>query len=160
MLAPNYLKSRMELISQKKKNSIYHTNWFEVFFLKKSSLPKVEMRIWLSTCFMTMKFCKISKSPSNLEFSFNGHVGTNQENYKDQHGGCDYGIRIKEGGRILEFCTAKNMIVGNLFLKKRVSRLWVCFIKNSGRLLFGEENSKKVFESCKSPNWWRAYHPA
>ena len=54
---------------------------------------------------------------------FNVHVRSNQENYKDQHGGCDYGIRIKEGGRILEFCTAKNMIVGNLFLKKRVSRL-------------------------------------
>ena len=54
---------------------------------------------------------------------FNVHVRSNQENYMDQYGGSDYGIRNKEGEKILEFCTAKNMIVGNPFLKTKVSRL-------------------------------------
>ena len=38
--------------------------------VKKGSLPKIPVKIWLSICFMTMKFYKISKRTSNPEFSF------------------------------------------------------------------------------------------
>ena len=50
---------------------------------------------------------------------FNDHLGSNPENYDEQHGDYGYGVRNKKGERILEFCTAKNMIVGNTVSKKR-----------------------------------------
>ena len=40
-----------------------------------------------------------------------GHVGSNAETYEDQHGRYEYGFRIKEGKRILEFCAAMTMTV-------------------------------------------------
>ena len=39
------------------------------------------------------------------------HVGSNAEAYEDRHGHCEYGFRIKEGKRILEFCAAMTMTV-------------------------------------------------
>ena len=43
---------------------------------------------------------------------FNGQIGSNPENFEEQHGGYGYGVRNKEGERILEFCA------GILFLRR------------------------------------------
>ena len=53
----------------------------------------------------------------------NSPVGSNPEYYEDQRGGYGYEVKNKEGGRILEFCAAKNMTVGNSIFKKKVSDL-------------------------------------
>ena len=66
---------------------------------------------------------------------FNGHVKSNPETYEEQHGGYGYGVRNKDGDRILEFCANKNMTVGNALFKKKASHLSVWSIKNSGRSL-------------------------
>ena len=65
----------------------------------------------------------------------NDHVGSNPENYEDKHGGYGYGVGNKEGKRILDFCVAMNMTVGNTLFKKKgksPSHLCICSIKNSG----------------------------
>ena len=54
---------------------------------------------------------------------FNSHVGSNPENYEDQHGSICYGVRKKGGEMIPEFCEATNMTVGNTLSKKRASHL-------------------------------------
>ena len=53
---------------------------------------------------------------------FNWLVGSKPENYEDQHGGEGYGVRNKEGERILEYCAAMNITVGNKLFKKRASQ--------------------------------------
>ena len=40
-----------------------------------------------------------------IAWGFNNHDRNNLENYKDQHGGYDYGVRNKEGETILELWT-------------------------------------------------------
>ena len=55
--------------------------------------------------------------------TFNGHVGSNPENYVDQLEGFGYGVRNKDGERILEFCAGMNTIVENTYFKKRASHL-------------------------------------
>ena len=54
---------------------------------------------------------------------FNGHVKSNPETYEEQHGGYGYGVRNKDGKRILEFCASKNMTEWNALFKKRASHL-------------------------------------
>ena len=51
------------------------------------------------------------------------HNGSNSENHEVQHEGYDYGIRNKEGERILEFCASMKMTVRNALFKKRTSYL-------------------------------------
>ena len=41
---------------------------------------------------------------------FHGHVGSNAEDFEEQHAGYGYGVRIKEGG-ILRFCVVINTTV-------------------------------------------------
>ena len=53
---------------------------------------------------------------------FNGHVGRSRSGYEGIHGGYGYGDRNK-GDRILEFCAALNMFVGNTCFKKKDSHL-------------------------------------
>ena len=53
--------------------------------------------------------------------AFSGHVGSNSEDYEDQHGGYDYGVTNKEGESILDFCAAMSMNVGNKLFQKRTS---------------------------------------
>ena len=53
----------------------------------------------------------------------NGHIGSNPENYERQHGGSGYGVRKKQGEKILEFCAAMNVTVGNTLSKNRESHL-------------------------------------
>ena len=54
---------------------------------------------------------------------FNGHVGSNTENYEGQLGGNGYGIRNKEGGKIFVFYAAINIAVRRKLSKKRASHL-------------------------------------
>ena len=54
---------------------------------------------------------------------FNDHIGHNAADSENQHGGYGYGVRNKEVKRILEFCGAMNMTVGNAILKKRKTHL-------------------------------------
>ena len=53
----------------------------------------------------------------------NDHVGSNAEHNEDQHRGYGYGVRNNEEERILEFCAAMNMKIGNTIYKKRSSHL-------------------------------------
>ena len=41
---------------------------------------------------------------------FHGHVGSNAEDFEEQHAGYGYGVRIKEG-EILRFCVVINTTV-------------------------------------------------
>ena len=52
---------------------------------------------------------------------FNGHIGSNAEDYGNQPGGYGYGVKNEEGQRILEFFAA--MVVGYTLFKKRASHL-------------------------------------
>ena len=54
---------------------------------------------------------------------FNGHVGSSGLGYEGIHGGYGYGDKNKEGERILEFCAALNLFVGNTYFKKKDSHL-------------------------------------
>lgn len=51
----------------------------------------------------------------------NEHIGGRVEYFENQHGGYDFGVRNKEAERILEFCVAIKMTVGNTFFKERKS---------------------------------------
>ena len=53
----------------------------------------------------------------------NGHVGASASGYVGPHGGYGYGVRNPEGERILEFCEATDMLVGNTLFTKRPDRL-------------------------------------
>ena len=63
---------------------------------------------------------------------FNGHVGRIGQGYEGIHGGYGYGDRNREGERILDFCAALNMFVGNTYFKKKESHL-VTFESGSAR---------------------------
>ena len=62
------------------------------------------------------------------------------------------GVVTRKGERILEFCAAMNMTVGNILFKKRANLLitYKSGPLNSGRLLFAQEKPKKVFKRYKS----------
>ena len=53
----------------------------------------------------------------------NGHVGKLQDVYEGFHGGFGYGSRNTEGERILEFCSALDLVLCNTFFKKGDRRL-------------------------------------
>jgi len=53
---------------------------------------------------------------------FNGHVGERIEGYEGVHGGHGYGVRNKEGERLLEFVDSREMIVANTWFKKEDSK--------------------------------------
>ena len=59
----------------------------------------------------------------DMTVDFNSHIGGNPENCEDQHGGYGYEVRKDEREKILEFCTAVNLIVENTLFKKRASHL-------------------------------------
>ena len=48
----------------------------------------------------------------------NGLVRSKAEDYDNQHGGYGYGVMNKERERILKFCKAMNMTVGNTLFKE------------------------------------------
>ena len=79
----------------------------------------------------------------------NWHVGGTGEDYEDQHR--DYSFRKKDREMILEFCTTKNMGLGNTLFKKRGSNQVLCESEPSKmKLLLGLERSNKVCERHKS----------
>ena len=65
-----------------------------------------------------------SKEIILLGADLNGHVGKSATtSYDKGHGGFGYGERNPEGERILEFCSALDMVIGNTLFKKRDSHL-------------------------------------
>ena len=44
---------------------------------------------------------------------WNGHVGLGDNGFEDVHGGHGFEIRNVEGGRVLEFDLANDLVVGN-----------------------------------------------
>ena len=72
----------------------------------------------------------------------NDRVGINPKNFEDEHGSYGCGDGNKEGERILDFCVAMTMTVGNTLFKKK-GKSFMCLVhQNSGRLLFGKEKPK------------------
>ena len=69
---------------------------------------------------------------------FKGHVEVNAEDYENHQGGNGFGVRNKEGEKILEFCAAIHMTVRNTIFKKRKSPqvLIVWSNKKATKLLF------------------------
>ena len=54
--------------------SIYHIRWTQVFFFKKKALYRKSQRKYVYLYMaITIKYYKISKSPSNTEYSFKDH---------------------------------------------------------------------------------------
>ena len=53
----------------------------------------------------------------------NGHIGVQSDGYPGVHGGLGFGRRNEEGRMILEFATAHDLIIANLFFRKRKSQL-------------------------------------
>ncbi|MBJ5565721.1 hypothetical protein JGG61_23040, partial [Salmonella enterica subsp. enterica serovar London] len=53
----------------------------------------------------------------------NGHVGVKSDGYEGIHGGFGFGLRNSEGERILEFCDALGLIVGNTVFRREEKRL-------------------------------------
>jgi hypothetical protein len=53
----------------------------------------------------------------------NGHVGSNRVDFDVVHGGFGYGSRNQEGGGILNFTLAYDLIVANTLFRKRFSHL-------------------------------------
>ena len=52
----------------------------------------------------------------------NGHVGNTAEGYEEVHGGYGYGNRNEEGERILEFCDALEMNIGNTWFSQEENK--------------------------------------
>ena len=44
---------------------------------------------------------------------WNGHVGRAADGFEEVHGGYGYGVRNDEGGRLLDFAVAHNLVIGN-----------------------------------------------
>ena len=53
----------------------------------------------------------------------NGHVGNMAEGYEEVHGGYGYGNKNEEGERILEFCEALEMKIGNTWFRQEENKL-------------------------------------
>ena len=49
----------------------------------------------------------------------NGHVGTSSAGFKAVHGNFGYGNRNQEGGEVLDFAIAFDMMIANTFFCKR-----------------------------------------
>ena len=80
--------------------------------VKKGSLPKIPVKIWLSICFMTMKFYKISKRTSNPEFSFKHLILQNlcfDWSYMSQTFTKYSKLNHKPKKRMLSFCAYFNL---------------------------------------------------
>ena len=83
----------------------------------------------------------------------NGHVGRDAEGFEDVHGGEGYGSRNRDGVRVLEFCEAKDMVIGNTWFRKRVEHL---VTYRSGEcdsqidLVMMRSGDKKMLKDCKS----------
>jgi len=54
---------------------------------------------------------------------FNGHVGDLAEGYEGVHGGHGWGVRNREGERVLEFADSFGMVVCNTYFKKEDEKL-------------------------------------
>ena len=54
---------------------------------------------------------------------FNGHVGKESMNFDGYHGGKGYGTRNPEGQRILDLCSATDLLVTNTFFDKNQNNL-------------------------------------
>ncbi|XP_057526360.1 uncharacterized protein LOC130805594 [Amaranthus tricolor] len=52
---------------------------------------------------------------------FNGHIGKETINYNSVHGGFVYGVRNESGEILLEFALAKEFIIANSILERRMS---------------------------------------
>ena len=80
--------------------------------VKKGSLPKIPVKIWLSICFMTMKFYKISKRTSNPQFSFKHLILQNlcfDWSYMSQTFTKYSKLNHKPKKRMLSFCAYFNL---------------------------------------------------
>ena len=44
---------------------------------------------------------------------WNGHVGRAADGFEEVHGGYGYGVRNDEGGRLLDFAVAHDLVIGN-----------------------------------------------
>ena len=64
------------------------------------------------------------------EGDLNGHVGTSSAGFEIVHGGFGYGNRNQEGEEVLDFAIAFDLMIANIFFRKRQSHL-VTF--NSGQ---------------------------
>ena len=53
----------------------------------------------------------------------NGHVGEDADGYEGVHGGFGYGVRNKDGRRVLEFGEAHGLVVGNTWFKRSKGRM-------------------------------------
>ena len=54
---------------------------------------------------------------------WNGHVGSTADGFDEVHGGFGYGERNEEGGRLLDFAVAHDLVIGNTWFKKRLNHL-------------------------------------
>ena len=51
----------------------------------------------------------------------NGHVGTTSAGFEAVHGGFGYGSRNQEGEEVLDFVVAFDLMIANIFFRKRIS---------------------------------------
>ena len=69
----------------------------------------------------------IAKIPNNEELviggDWNGHVGKSADGFPQVHGGFGFGERNDEGGRLLDFAVAHDLVIGNTLFEKRDSHL-------------------------------------
>ena len=54
---------------------------------------------------------------------WNGHVGRAADGFEEVHGGFGYGEWKDEGGKLLDFAVAHDLVIGNTLFKKRNSHL-------------------------------------
>ena len=88
--------------------------------------------------------------------SFKGHILESIEDYEDQHGGYGFGFRNKQWERILKFCPAMNIKVGNTPFSKMENQL-VLYESGSSEsdvdyCLVGRDQRKFVKDSKFSPS--------
>ncbi|KAL3518874.1 hypothetical protein ACH5RR_021463 [Cinchona calisaya] len=82
----------------------------------------------------------------------NGHVGRDNEDYEEVHGGYGYGGRNEEGKSILKFGMAFDLCIINTFFKKREEHL-VTFKSGSTKshidFLLTRKRDRRVCRDCK-----------
>ena len=89
--------------------------------------PQAHLSKFEKDQFYQMLQCTVAKIQASEHLficgDWNGHIGSQSTGFEEVQGGQAIGKRNTEGERILEFAFAKELVVGNTWLKKKPEHL-------------------------------------
>ena len=98
-----------------------------VFVFVRVYAPQANLSEFEKDRFCQMLQCAVSKIPASEQLivcgDWNEHIGSQSTGFEKVHGGQAIGKRNTEGERILEFAFANELVVGNIWFKKKPEHL-------------------------------------